>query len=99
MGTPPPELQYERSWVLSWRILDWSGRQLRANKRGAIPAHLAPILERLGIEGDELLDTLHDFPRLFRRLVGRAEQILERAQEVGRRWMHGVRPAARVFRP
>ena len=81
------------------QLLDWSGRQLRANKRGAIPAHLAPILERLGIEGDELLDTLDDFPRLFRRLVGRAEQILERAQEVGRRWMHGVRPAARVFRP
>ena len=81
------------------QLLDWSGRQLRANKRGAIPANLAPILERLGIEGDELLDTLHDFPRLFRRLVGRAEQIIERAQEVGRRWMHGVRPAARVFRP
>lgn len=81
------------------QLLDWSGRQLRANKRGAIPANLAPILERLGIEGEALLDTLEDFPRLFRRLVGTAEQILERAQEVGRRWMHGVGPAARVFRP
>lgn len=80
-------------------LLDWSGRQLRANKRGAIPNHLAPILERLGIEGKELLDTLENFPRLFRRLVGRAEQIVERAQEVGRRWLQGVRPAARVFRP
>ena len=79
-------------------LLDWSGRQLRAKKRGAIPNHLAPILQRLGIEGEELLDTLEDFPRLFRRLVGRAEQILERAQEVGRRWLHGVRPAARIFR-
>jgi hypothetical protein len=80
------------------KMLDWSGRHLRANKRGAIPANLAPILERLGIEGDELLDTLEDFPRLFRRLVGRSEQIIERAHEVGRRWLHGVRPAARVFR-
>jgi hypothetical protein len=72
--------------------------QLRDGKRGAIPASLAPILERLGIDGDELLNTLEDFPRLFPRLVGRAAQLLERAQEVGRRWLHGVRPAARVFR-
>jgi hypothetical protein len=79
-------------------LLDWSGRQLRAGKRGAIPADLAPILERLGIDGDELLDTLDDFPRLFPRLVGRAEQILERAREVGRRWLQGVRPATRIFR-
>jgi hypothetical protein len=81
------------------QLLDWSGRQLRANKRGAIPNHLAPILQRLGIEEKELLDTLEDFPRLFRRLVGRAEQILERAQEVGRRWMHGVGPAGKIFHP
>jgi hypothetical protein len=58
---------------------------------------LAPILERLGIEGDELLDTLEDFPRLFRRLVGPAEQIIVRAREVGRRWLQEVGPAARVF--
>jgi hypothetical protein len=81
------------------QLLDWAGRELRANKRGAIPAHLAPIIQRLGVEGDELLDTLEDFPRLFRRLVGTAEQIVQRAQEVGRRWMHGVRPAAKVFNP
>ena len=66
---------------------------------GEFPAHLAPILERLGIEGEELLDTLQDFHRLFPRLVGRAEQIIERAQEIGRRWLHGVPPAARVFSP
>ena len=30
-------------------LLDWTGRELRADKRGAIPEHLAPILERLGI--------------------------------------------------
>ena len=80
------------------QLLDWSGRQLRTDKRGAIPPHLAPILQRLGIEGDELINTLLDFPRLFRRLVGPAKQMIERAQEVGRRWMHGVRPAARIFR-
>jgi hypothetical protein len=28
-------------------LLDWTGRELRADKRGAIPDHLAPIMERL----------------------------------------------------
>jgi hypothetical protein len=29
-------------------LLDWTGRELRADERGAIPAHLARIVERLG---------------------------------------------------
>jgi hypothetical protein len=33
-------------------LLDWTSRQLRAGKRGSIPDHLAPILDRLRINGD-----------------------------------------------
>ena len=29
------------------RLLDWTGRQARPDKRGAIPGELAPILSRL----------------------------------------------------
>ena len=32
-------------------LLDWTGRQLRRDKRGAIPAELAPIMERLSVNG------------------------------------------------
>ncbi len=31
------------------QLLDWMGREIRADKRGAIPADLQPILERLQI--------------------------------------------------
>jgi hypothetical protein len=31
------------------KLLDWTGRQLRADKSGLIPSDLAPILERLKI--------------------------------------------------
>jgi hypothetical protein len=34
------------------RLLDWTGRQIRREKRGAIPADLAPILQRLHVAGD-----------------------------------------------
>ena len=78
-------------------LLDWVGREERGNKRGAIPAELAPILDRLGVVGEELVDTVRDFPRRFPRLAGRVKQFTTRAQQTGRRWLHGVRHAARVF--
>ena len=30
-------------------LLDWTGRNLAAGKRGGIPDHLEPILQRIGI--------------------------------------------------
>ena len=51
-------------------LLDWAGREVRGDKRGAIPAHLAPILDRLGITRDEFVETVKDFPRRFRRFAG-----------------------------
>lgn len=44
-------------------LLDWTGRQIRGDKRGAIPASLAPILERLGLDGDRLVEAIVHPPR------------------------------------
>ena len=52
------------------RLLDWCGREVRGDKRGAIPADLPPILERLGVVKEELIETVRQFPRCFRRLAG-----------------------------
>ena len=54
----------------SLRLLDWTGRQLRRDKRGAIPTDAAPILERLKISGEGWMDLVKDFSRLFRRAAG-----------------------------
>jgi len=79
------------------KLLDWCGRQIRGDKRGTIPADLAPIVERLGIAPEELLETVREFPRRFRRLAGTVKQFTKRAAAAGRRWFQGVRTAARVF--
>ena len=79
-------------------LLDWAGRQVCADKRGAIPAEIAPILDRLGIVSEELLETVQEFPRRFPRFAGSVKQFTSRAAQAGRRWLHGVRHAARVFR-
>ena len=53
-------------------ILDRTGRQLAAGKRGAIDPELAPILERLGLQPSVWLDTIEGFDRWFRGAVGPA---------------------------
>ena len=79
-------------------LLDWCGRQFREGKRGTIPARLAPILERLGIIPEELMNTVAKFPEWFRRFAGTAEQFDAKAKEIGRRPLHGVQQAGRAFR-
>ena len=61
------------------RLLDWCGREVRGDKRGAIPADLPPILERLGVVGEELVETVRQFPRCFRRLAGSVSHFTTRA--------------------
>jgi hypothetical protein len=78
-------------------LLDWTGRQLRSDKRGAIPRHLAPILERLRLDSERWIDTVRDFGRLFRTAVGRSESVWEQASRMGRRWLQGVHNCAAAF--
>lgn len=52
-------------------LLDWTGRQLRRDKPGAIATDLEPILERLDCTADSWLDLVRNFRRRFRTEAGR----------------------------
>ncbi len=78
-------------------FLDWTGRQVRADKRGAIPADLAPILVRLGIRTESWVELVSEFGHRFRRVVGRPSEITTAASHCHQRWMHGVNSARRAF--
>ena len=79
-------------------LLDWTGRQLRADKRGAIPAELAPILERLHIGGAVgWLQLMGRFSRLFRRAAGRPQSLARERDQRGCRVMQGLRYSRTVF--
>ena len=64
-------------------LLDWTGRQLRRNKRGAIDDSLPPILERLSIESDKWLYTSSHFENSFKNMVGTAQSMLSKCKHLG----------------
>ncbi len=78
-------------------LLDWTGRSVREDKHRSIPAHLAPILERLHINADHWLATIRDFESGFGCVVGRVQQISQAARRLGRRWLYGMDQAAQAF--
>jgi hypothetical protein len=78
-------------------LLDCTGRIVREGKRGAIPAHLAPILDRLGINQGLWTDLVTKFDTYFGHIVGRAAQVVEHAKQAGRKWYCGRARCAEAF--
>jgi hypothetical protein len=78
-------------------LLDWTGRQIRLDKRGAIPAHLAPILKRLALDVSAWLRMVEGMGTLFWRVVGRVEAIAVRARDAGKRWFKGLSASRSIY--
>ena len=72
------------------RLVDWTGRQARPDKRVAIPGELAPILSRLQLSAETWVDTVLNFGRWFKRAAGRAENLTAEAARRGRHWLQGM---------
>lgn len=78
-------------------LLDWTGRQVRSDQRGAIPAGLRPIVDRLQINALAWIDTIERFGRSFRRAVGRVSSLTALASSRGRCWFQGVTASKLAF--
>ena len=52
------------------KLLDWTGRQIRKDKVGAIPKDCAPILERLECSAETWVDFVKNFRKRFRNEAG-----------------------------
>lgn len=77
-------------------LLDWTGRQIRHHSRGAIPATLAPILDRLQIAREQWLQAVHSFDRWFGRVVGSSAAVRSLQGRLACRF-HGSARCAEVF--
>ena len=91
----PEQLPFGLSDYL--QLVDWSGRAVREDKHGAIPGHLPPVLQRLGIAPGAYVQSLKrsDYP--FQRLAGRVEAIQNAAVHYGQHFFKGLGAARRLF--
>ncbi|QDS93090.1 hypothetical protein FF011L_18450 [Roseimaritima multifibrata] len=68
-------------------LLEWTGRQLRVDKRGKIPESLAPLVERLGVDVEGWFLLVKRFRKVFRRAAGTPESLAAEAKRRGTSWI------------
>lgn len=56
-------------------LVDWTGRIIRDNKRGAIPESAPPILQRLNISTEHWIELSTNFEQHFKGIAGTAQSI------------------------
>ncbi len=79
------------------QLLDWTGRQIRSDKRGAMPKNLEPLFERLGISTELWVDCVMNFRKWFRSSVGRPKSMEAAAEARGQNRAISVNSARRTF--
>ena len=64
-------------------LVDWAGRQIRDDKRGAIDDELPNILQRLEIDEDDWLYMTQNFESRFKSLVGAMHSLRAACEKLG----------------
>ena len=72
------------------QLVDWAGRCICADKRGAINAAAPPILQRLAMNHSVLLDYLSKKPDLPQRALGPVHKLRSMAESLGLKCLHGM---------
>lgn len=78
-------------------LVDWTGRAVREDKRGSIPANLPPILQRLNVEPEQWLKAACGMERHFRRAIGPVASLEQYCQRLKKRWLHGTSACRQLY--
>lgn len=80
-------------------LVDWTGRSIRADKRGAIDARLPSIMERLSIDHSGWVQMMQPRGNTFGRALGQIERLRQHARALRQSWVRGLRRAELLYRP
>lgn len=80
-----------------FELVDWTGRSIRADKKGVIPGHILPVLSSLGVDPENWVSNTQYFGSRFHRALGRINQIRRFAKRSGQRWIVGAAPTANFY--
>ena len=71
-------------------LVDWTGRQIREDKRGRIDGDQPLILDRLGIDTEHWLYLTQYYQSSFKSLVGTVYRVREACQQLGWKKSHSL---------
>ncbi len=80
-------------------LVDWSGRAIVESKKGFIPEHLPPILQRLDMSPEQYLAYIRKQQSRFTNVLGALDKIRECAEYFGKSFLKGQTAAAALFSP
>lgn len=96
-GSPgSPFFGVDEEYYLS--LVEWTGRHLREDKPGYLPADLRKILDRFDLDAEAWAKNVESYGGLFYRIAGKAEQLLDFAKSRGQRWFLGRNGSESLYR-
>lgn len=79
-------------------LIDWTGRAIRNDKRGAVDQRLPPIVQRLNIDAEAWQAAMQPSGNVFGRALGQLDHLRLHAKALGQSWVRGLRQAERMYR-
>ncbi len=79
-------------------LADWTGRNVRDDKRGSIDASTPSILQKLQLDEDTWMETVQGFSKGFYSFVGPEEQLKSLCQKQKRHWVRGINACRKLFK-
>lgn len=87
-GCGPERLVTEREYL---KLVDATGRIIGKNKCNNIARSMPPIVQRLGLSESAWIAQVRGTESCYWRVIGRFESFLDKAAELGQRWLKGCR--------
>ena len=78
-------------------LVDWTGRQMREDKRGFINTDLPAILDRLRISPAQWFFLTTRLESRFKHLEGTVSAIKKACNDLNRHWVHGITSSRLLF--
>lgn len=71
-------------------LVEWTGKQVRADKRGAIPKHAPSVLRHLQLSEKRWTTQVKGIGSRYWRVVGDVDDLIERAKQLNQKWLKGL---------
>ena len=78
-------------------LVDWTGRALRHDKKGAIPDNVAPILTQLGIDTTQWITGVQQFNQRFYSVAGGIEALRSWCERLQQSWLKSFSFSRQIF--